>query len=179
MDNDTSTEKPKHPGGRPPRWESPEQLELDIQGYFNHITRDVPRTHLESVGMVTGDDGKEKEEFKRVPSLNNAGNQIVDIEYIEIPSVLGFCSYTGISRETLCNYESDPEYFDTIKTAKTRIETWKASQLYRKEQVTGVMFDLRNNFGWKDKSELELSGGIERRNEVKELSDDELASISQ
>jgi hypothetical protein len=35
-------------------------------------------------------------------------------------------------------------------------------KLYRKEQVTGIIFNLKNNFDWKDKSEVDnnLSGNL-------------------
>lgn len=59
------------------------------------------------------------------------------------------------SRQTLINYESTKEFFDTIKKAKDRIESWNEEQLYRNTQVTWVIFNLKNNYDWKDKSEVD------------------------
>lgn len=59
------------------------------------------------------------------------------------------------SRRTLVNYEESEEFFHTIKKAKERIENWTEEQLYRNTQVTGVIFNLKNNYEWKDKSEVD------------------------
>jgi len=59
------------------------------------------------------------------------------------------------SRQTLINYWDSEEFFDTIKKAKQRIESWTEEQLYRTTQVTGVIFNLKNNYDWKDKSEVD------------------------
>lgn len=59
------------------------------------------------------------------------------------------------SRQTLINYEQKEQFFDTIKKAKQKIESWTEEQLYRNTQVTGVIFNLKNNYDWKDKSEVD------------------------
>ena len=59
------------------------------------------------------------------------------------------------SRQTLINYEQKEQFFDTIKKAKKRIESWTEEQLYRNTQVTGVIFNLKNNYDWKDKTEVD------------------------
>ena len=82
------------------------------------------------------------------------------------------------SRQTLINYEQKEQFFDTIKKAKQRIESWTEEQLYRNTQVTGVIFNLKNNYDWKDKQEIDQTLKWELKvNNVKDLSDDELLSI--
>lgn len=84
--------------------------------------------------------------------------------YAQIPSILGLCEYLDIHRSTLIEYEELQEFSNTIKKAKQRIEKYNAEQLYRKEQVTGIIFNLKNNFNWVDKQEIdqktEHSGSI-------------------
>jgi hypothetical protein len=146
--------KKKHRGGRPKKFSEKEQLETKIQYYFDSITRTVPAFDMQF--DYYDDDGKEV--FKRVPRLNNAGEQVFNTEHFERPSVLGLCAHIGITRETLLQYEAKPEFSDTIKRAKSRIEQYLEEQLYRKDQVTGIIFNLKNNFGWKDKVEQEITG---------------------
>ena len=55
----------------------------------------------------------------------------------------------------MSDYENKSDYSDTIKVAKQRIEKYNAEQLYRTTQVTGIIFNLKNNFDWKDKREVE------------------------
>jgi hypothetical protein len=62
------------------------------------------------------------------------------------------------SRESLVEYAEKDQFVDTIKTAKQRIMRYAEEQLYRKEQVAGVIFSMKNNFGFVDKTEQEVSG---------------------
>ena len=73
----------------------------------------------------------------------------------EIPTVTGLALALGFdSRNALLYYESDkPEFLGTIKKAKLRIEAHLERQLYRGSSVTGLIFNLKNNFGWKDAQE--------------------------
>ena len=61
--------------------------------------------------------------------------------------------------QTLLNYEVRPEFFDTIKDSKLRIENYGEECLYDKDVPTnGVKFSLANNHdGWKEKTETDLN----------------------
>ena len=144
------------PAGRPSKFTSPEQLEGLIKDYFDSITISVPRTK-----QNTNPDKDVDDDF-REPILNNLWEQIVDTEWISIPSILWLCEYLDIYRWNLLEYEEKDEFRNTIKKAKQIIEKYNAEQLYRKEQVTGIIFNLKNNFDWKDKSEVDnnLSGNL-------------------
>ncbi len=67
----------------------------------------------------------------------------------DLALALGFTS-----RQSLLNYQYKPEYMDTIKRAKLRIEGQRARQLVQGQGVVaGQIFDLKNNFGWRDQPE--------------------------
>ena len=71
-----------------------------------------------------------------------------------VPTVTGLALYLGTSRETLMNYEKKEAYFDTIKKAKEMVLSFNESALYSKKiNVVGVIFNLKNNWGWKDRIE--------------------------
>ena len=71
-------------------------------------------------------------------------------------TVSGLAYALGTNRQTLLNYEEKEEFFDTIKRAKARIELFNEELLYNKDvSTTGVIFNLKNNYGWKDKQEIE------------------------
>lgn len=78
------------------------------------------------------------------------------------------------SRQTLINYEQKEQFFDTIKKAKQRIESWTEEQLYRNTQVTGVIFNLKNNYDWKDKQEIEQK----TEHSFNELSNEQVQKIA-
>lgn len=70
------------------------------------------------------------------------------------PTISGLALYLGIDRRTIVNYSNKEEYFPTIRKARARIESHIEKKLYG-NNVTGCIFNLKNNFGWKDKSEID------------------------
>lgn len=79
-------------------------------------------------------------------------------EYIKPPTITGLALALDTNRETLCNYEDKEEYFDTIKEAKSRCENWvEENALLGKSNATFSIFNLKNNYGWKDKTESDVS----------------------
>lgn len=71
-------------------------------------------------------------------------------------TVSGLAYALDTNRQTLLNYEEKEEFFDTIKKAKAKIEVYNEEMLYNKEvPTTGIIFNLKNNYGWKDKQEIE------------------------
>jgi len=77
----------------------------------------------------------------------------------EHPTVSGLAYFLDVDRKTITNYQSRGEFFPTIKRAKAYIEAYLEQKLFG-NTVTGVIFNLKNNFEWKDKQELEQSGGV-------------------
>ena len=65
----------------------------------------------------------------------------------------GLAYYLGIDRKTLINYSKNEEYFHTIKKARDKVQMQLEECLYRLGNNSGVIFNLKNNFDWKDKIE--------------------------
>lgn len=71
-------------------------------------------------------------------------------------TVSGLAYALGTTRRTLLDYEEKDEYSHTVKKAKAKIELFNEEMLYNKDvSTTGVIFNLKNNYGWKDKQEIE------------------------
>lgn len=70
------------------------------------------------------------------------------------PTISGLALFLECDRKTITNYGNKEEYFPTIKKARLRIESHLEKRLYG-NNVTGTIFNLKNNFDWKDKSEVE------------------------
>lgn len=68
-------------------------------------------------------------------------------------TVTGLGLALNMSRQDLINYSKDKEFFDTIKRAKLKIENYLEEHLVTDNSVTGIIFNLKNNYGWKDKQE--------------------------
>lgn len=75
-----------------------------------------------------------------------------------------FCVYAGIHKDTLQVYSKKKKFSVPIKMLKQRCEAY-AEDLslspYNKN-ATGVIFNLKNNHGWTDKSEVDqnIKGNI-------------------
>lgn len=69
------------------------------------------------------------------------------------PTVTGLALALDMTREGLLFYcDKSDAFADTIKKAKTRVEAYIEQKLYG-GQVTGLIFNLKNNFRWVDKTE--------------------------
>lgn len=75
----------------------------------------------------------------------------------EHPTISGLAFALGIDRRSITNYQDRPEFFPTIKKAKAFVEKHLEQCLFG-NSVTGVIFNLKNNFEWKDKVETETYG---------------------
>lgn len=118
--------------GRPLRWTTPEELQKDIDKYFDECKETgVPLT-------ITG-------------------------------LALALDTY----REVLLNYQERDEFTDTIKKAKQKIENFAEMQLYNKDvPTTGVIFNLKNNYGWVDKQEVNTNVNLSYEDKLKQVADD-------
>lgn len=68
----------------------------------------------------------------------------------------GLAYYLEVSRQTLVNYSYKDEYFDTIKKARDKVQMQlEENALSNKANPTFTIFNLKNNFDWKDKMEVE------------------------
>lgn len=75
-------------------------------------------------------------------------------------TIEGLCEVLECDRVTLLNYEKKPgyeEFFSTIKKAKLKIQRNKLERgLMGKSNPALTIFDLKNNHGYKDKTEQEI-----------------------
>lgn len=84
----------------------------------------------------------------------------------KVAHVSGLAAHLDSTRQTLHDYESgtyDTEtvkFSDTVKRAKSKCEASKLDLAYSgKANATICIFDLKNNHGWKDKHEQDITTG--------------------
>ncbi len=92
------------------------------------------------------------EYFESVKEPHVVGDKI----YFEPVTITGLALALGTYRDLLCNYEERDEFYDTIRTAKQRVEHYAEKQLYN-GPATGPIFALKNH-GWKDTQDLNHGG---------------------
>lgn len=97
--------------------------------------------------------------FQSVQELQSKIDDYFSTEEEQLQTITGLAVHLDTSRETLCNYEEKDDFFDTIKKAKDRIEMAYERDLRRKGR-SGDIFALKN-FGWRDKTEQDITSGGE------------------
>jgi len=89
-------------------------------------------------------------------------NYFKDCDEKEKPyTITGLGLALDMSRQDLINYSNKEEFFDTIKKAKARVENYLEERLINDSSATGIIFNLKNNYGWKDKQEVDANVNTE------------------
>lgn len=164
--------KPKHAGGRPLKFASLDELQKKIEKYFTECD-----PHVEDiVEWVEARDGKGK-----LLKDGNGLSYLVEVEHKvktkQIPyTITGLALALDTSRETLLDYEAKDEFSDTIKNAKDKCEHYVERTLFATGNVTGPIFNLKNNYNWKDKTEAEITDS--RDSAYKDLTAEELRRLA-
>ena len=140
--------------GRPPFYNSKEEMQEKIDAYF--------------------------EDCKGTILVNDSGNYVLTkygspvIIDARPPTITGLALALGFtSRQALLNYQAKEEFVDTIMRAKARVECYAEERLFDKDGANGAKFSLANNFeGWKEKQQIEAAVNSEMTINV-ELVDEE------
>lgn len=171
---DDIQENAKHAGGRPLKFESAEELAEKIDAYFADCDQ-----HVEDINEwleAREKDGKLKKD-------ENGLNYLVEITHKvmtkQIPyTITGLALALDTSRETLLQYEGRPEFVDTIKKAKDKCHNYVENSLLT-SNPTGAIFNLKNNYGWKDKTESEITNPDGSLNPYNALTAEELRKLAE
>lgn len=132
--------------GRPPKYESPEEMQRLIDLYFIACREN----RLLELGL----DSALKED-----ELSPEDMEVIKQTHESVPLISGLAYLLDMTTETLRDYGTKDEFSATVKKAKQRVEM-NLEQRLAGTAVTGSIFSLKNNFGWKDKTEQEVSGSF-------------------
>ena len=122
--------KTGNPVGRPLKYKSAEEMQILIDKYFEDCDNYMFKTYDEEGNEV----------FKHQPKPY---------------TITGLGLALNLSRQDLLQYQGRKEFADTVKRAKQRCENYAEEQLFRQGNTAGVIFNLKNNYGYKDKQEVE------------------------
>lgn len=144
------------PAGRPKKYKTAAALWKAVEGYFTSISRTETAAEWVDTGEkdAWGHPVKELQEMK-----TDKGEPITYRRYVLPPTVSGLCQALGIHRSTwweYCDGDKYPEFQDVVTMAQERICGWNEEQLVTRKDVRGIIFALQNNYGWKQKQEVEL-----------------------
>lgn len=92
-------------------------------------------------------------------------------------TVTGLGIFLNLTRETMCQYEKQEDFSDTIKVAKEKIEDYCVKQAMKGNiNTTMAIFNLKNNFGWRDTQHIEQKSEIKHDIDIdiEKMSDEDL-----
>lgn len=129
--------EPKNKGGRPLIFKTAKELQDKIEEYFDWCDNRTREVYNEKLGTIT--------------VLNPAPY-----------TMSGLARKLGIDRTTLVNYSKKDKFFNTIREAREKVHEDVETRLMDTKNEKGAIFNLKNNFGWKDKQELDHTTGGEK-----------------
>lgn len=126
--------------GRSKIWKNVKDLQKDIDAYFDWC--DANPVKMLHNSQLNAD--------KTAPLEYDAARPY---------TIEGLCGFLECNRSTLLNYEKEEEYeefFHTIENAKNKIQQSKVERgLLGTAPASTTIFDLKNNHGYKDKTEVD------------------------
>lgn len=71
-------------------------------------------------------------------------------------TVCGLAYALSLTRQGLLEYKRKEEFSDTITRARQRVEIAMEELLLRNSANNGVIFNMKNNFKWRDQSDISI-----------------------
>jgi hypothetical protein len=121
--------------GQPMKYQTVEALEAAINEYFDYCDNRIQQVYSAKQDAV-------------IEIVNPAPY-----------TMSGLALSMGIDRGTLLNYSKNDKFFSTIKAARERVHADVEQRLLGTSNQTGAIFSLKNNFGWHDKTEQDITSG--------------------
>ena len=110
------------------------------------------------------------------PKLYNSVEQMekdiekyfIECDQKEKPYTMSGLAYAlDMDRKSLLNYSKDEKFFPTIKKAKEKVEQQlEENALMGKANSTFTIFNLKNNFYWKDTVEVNNTNELSKLDEL-------------
>lgn len=140
MDNnpESTTKTQKHAGGRPPLYKTPEEMQEIIDEYFEWCDNRSKKIYDEKKGVE------------------------LQISWPAPYTMSGLARRLGMDRRTLVDYAEKDEFLPTIREARNRVQEDVEIRLMETRNEKGAIFNLGNNFGWKNKSETDITSKGEK-----------------
>lgn len=77
-------------------------------------------------------------------------------------TMTGLANVLGMDRRSLVDYAHRDEFTPVIKRARAKVQQYLEEQLVQGKNAAGLIFNLKNNFGWTDERRIQqnITGGI-------------------
>lgn len=148
----TETKLKKHTLGRPLKFQTVKELKQAINDYFESLFE--PRFDMWGNPVINKATGRQMMKKSKVATVTGLAVALGTTRETLLDYELGKHDGKDLTVEQLAENEQIEDFSDTIKEAKLRIYSDTEQQLYQGKAI-GAIFSLKNNYGWKDKTEVE------------------------
>lgn len=140
--------------GRPRKYKTAKALREAVERYFSSITY---QQKVIIQRREVGEDEKGNIIVKETPEelLDENGEVVMETVYREEPSVASLRVFLGVSKSTWAEYAGDEKFGAVVAEVRDRMEARLVELLNTRNSTHGVEFNLKNNYGWKDKQEVQ------------------------
>lgn len=144
-----------NPNGRPLLYKTPEEMKVVIDEYFDYCDNRIQQVYSpKSEGVIE--------------VINPAPYTMSGLAYA-----------LGMDRRTLLDYSNRDKFLPTVKRARDRVESDVEARMNDRQTFTaGLIFNAKNNFGWVDKTETDVTTKGESVNNYSALSIEELRKLA-
>lgn len=124
---------PKNLGGRPLKFKTVEDLKKVIDEYFDWCDNRMKSVYIEKLG------------------------DNIEISNPAPYTMSGLARRLQIDRKTLVNYSKRDRFLPTIRDAREKVHEDVETRLMDTRNEKGAIFNLKNNFDWRDKTETDMT----------------------
>lgn len=144
--------------GRPRKYQTAAALRRAVEGYFHSISyrREVIIFRRE----IVREEGKDVIQETPVICRDADGEPMMETVWREEPSKAALCLYLGISRDTWAEYAKDEKKRAVTEWVDAQMLARLEAQLNTRNSVQGVIFNLKANYGWREKLEITQDGAL-------------------
>lgn len=128
-----------HPGGRPRKYKTVEELQTIITVYFAECD-----PHIETQTFIEWADKKHTKQIRVEREVMTEQQPY---------TMAGLARRLGMERHSLMEYKERDGFSSTIKEARAKVGEFNERLLLSGKYATGAIFNLKVNFGYKEHEE--------------------------
>lgn len=131
------------------------QIELQLKRYQAVEPRALVVRKLSPDDVIQGASDYLESLTDTVVERDPKTNRVKDVKksWRELPTMTGLYSYLGVVKSTWYEYRKDAKYKDACLYIEQLVEHAMEVALYDAKNPNGLIFGLKNQFGWVDKRE--------------------------
>ena len=145
-------------GGPKPIWKTPAALKKDFDKF---LESQVPHKIKVLRNIRKLKEGRNHIKNPRSSDYEYTIEEVEELSKQGIVTIVQFAAWKGVHRTTITTGYADGKFKEVYQYMLATCEAFSERRLYEADKNSaGIIFAMKNGYGWTDKSELELSGSV-------------------